>query len=64
MDHAQALGTEIDRVVVIGREWHWLPTRGMGRSVLDVTAIERVLGRGTTRTVGTLLRLLGRVGAV
>lgn len=59
---AEALSTEEDRVVVLGREWFWLPERGLGRTVLDVKAVERLLGVGTTRTRGTLERIGKKLG--
>jgi uncharacterized protein (DUF1697 family) len=56
---AEALthATDQDRMTVIGREWYWLPTAGISTSTLDVKAIERALGRGTTRTLNTVTRL-------
>lgn len=50
-----------DRLAVIGREWYWLPSGGISRSSLDVPAIERALGRGTTRTARTVARLADRL---
>jgi uncharacterized protein (DUF1697 family) len=49
--------SEDDRLAVIGREWYWLPSGGMSQSGLDLRAIERTLGRGTTRTLNTVARL-------
>jgi uncharacterized protein (DUF1697 family) len=56
-DAVLALATEDDRLAISSREWHWLPSGGISQSSLDVRAIERVLGRGTTRTRGTVTRL-------
>jgi hypothetical protein len=48
---------------VVGREWYWLPTTGISTSTLDVRAIERALGRGTTRTHNTVTRLHAKLMA-
>lgn len=37
--------------------WYWLPEAGVGRSKLDMGAVEAMLGVGTTRTIGTLARI-------
>lgn len=60
---ALAHSTAQDRLVVRGREWFWLPATGISTSELDVKAVERTLGRGTTRTMRTLVRLTARLGA-
>jgi uncharacterized protein (DUF1697 family) len=57
MTHA----TDQDRVTVVGREWYWLPTAGISTSTLDIKAIERALGRGTTRTLNTVTRLQAKL---
>lgn len=57
MAHASAE----DRLAVIGREWYWLPRAGISTSSLDVRAVERALGSGTTRTVNTVARLQARL---
>jgi len=57
VDTVMAHATVDDQLTVVGREWYWLPTGGMSQSELDVRAIERILGRGTTRTVNTVIRL-------
>lgn len=53
---ALAHATADDPLLVIGREWYWLPARGISGSALDVKAIEALLGRGTTRTLTTVTR--------
>lgn len=53
MTHA----TDQDRLQVSGRVRYWLPSAGISQSPLDVRAIERALGRGTTRTLNTVSRL-------
>ncbi len=50
-----------DRLMVVGREWYWLPMAGISSSSLNVAAIERFLGRGTTRTFNTVARLQARM---
>ncbi len=43
-----------DQMVVEGRELHWLPTVGLSETELDVKALDAALGKGTTRTAGTI----------
>jgi uncharacterized protein (DUF1697 family) len=61
IDAALAHASEQDRLAVAGREWYWLPAAGISTSALDVKAVERALGRGTTRTVNTVARLNTRL---
>jgi uncharacterized protein (DUF1697 family) len=61
MTAALELATDQDRVAVIGREWFWLPSDGISSSSLDVRAMERAIGRGTTRTRATVDRLHARM---
>jgi uncharacterized protein (DUF1697 family) len=49
-----------DQVGVVGREWYWLPVAGMSTSAMPVGQIERLLGEMTTRTLGTLQRMVAR----
>jgi uncharacterized protein (DUF1697 family) len=58
---AMAHATDQDRLTVIGREWYWLPAAGISTSTLDVKAVERALGRGTTRTHNTVTRLRAKL---
>lgn len=58
---AMAHATPQDRVTVIGREWYWFPSAGISASTLEVKAVERALGRGTTRTLNTVTRLQARL---
>lgn len=45
-------------VMIAGRrELHWLPGAGLSESDLDMKAIDRLLGTGTTRTANTIRRL-------
>ncbi len=52
-----------DRVVLMGREWFWLPVRAVSESGLPVGRIERVVGPMTMRTLGTVTRMWGRWAA-
>lgn len=54
---AEAMSSDTDRVSVFGAHWFWLPTGGLSDSPLDVRAIERLVGVGTTRTHGTVQRI-------
>ena len=40
-----------------GRELHWLPGTGLADAALDMKAVDRLLGIGTTRTANTIRRL-------
>jgi uncharacterized protein (DUF1697 family) len=60
VEAALTQATDEDRLAVVDREWYWLPSGGVSQSRLDVRAIERVLGRGTTRTANTVARLHAR----
>jgi uncharacterized protein (DUF1697 family) len=51
---ALALAPDGDLLVLDGRELHWLPTVGLSETELDTKALDAALGRGTTRTVGTI----------
>ncbi|MCB9795080.1 MAG: DUF1697 domain-containing protein [Alphaproteobacteria bacterium] len=53
-----ALSTEQDRLALGERALYWLPTVGISTSELDLAALERALGVGTTRTLGTLQGIL------
>ncbi len=51
---ALALASAEDLLAIEGRELYWLPSGGISDSDLDLKAIDRVLGKGTTRTMGTI----------
>jgi uncharacterized protein (DUF1697 family) len=55
-----ALAPAEDRVVVIGREWYWLPVEGISASQLPVSRVEGVLGELTMRTLGTVQRMAAK----
>jgi uncharacterized protein (DUF1697 family) len=57
---AQELVPADDHVAFVGREWFWLPSAGVSDSSLPVSAVERLLGPMTMRTVGTVTRMLAR----
>jgi uncharacterized protein (DUF1697 family) len=49
-----ALASAEDRLAIAGRELFWLPSGGTIESELDLKAIDRALGKGTQRTLGTI----------
>ncbi len=55
-----ALSTPDDRLVIEGRELHWLPSGGISDSTLDITTIQRALGPMTIRTRRTVERLAAK----
>jgi len=48
------LAPEGDLMVIEGRELHWLPTVGLSETEIDTKALDAALGKGTTRTAGTI----------
>jgi uncharacterized protein (DUF1697 family) len=55
-----ALATDEDRLALAGRELFWLPSAGTIESGLDRKAIEKALGKGTQRTLGTIEQIAAR----
>jgi uncharacterized protein (DUF1697 family) len=55
-----ALGTDDDRLAFGERELYWLPSGGTQRSALDTGAIEKLVGRYTMRTMGTIEQLAAK----
>jgi uncharacterized protein (DUF1697 family) len=51
------LTPEGDVMVAAGRELHWLPSAGLSDTEMDLKALDRLLGTGTTRTANTIRRL-------
>jgi uncharacterized protein (DUF1697 family) len=49
-----AMATDEDRLAFGDRELYWLPSGGTRDSALSAGAIEKILGRMTTRTKGTV----------
>ncbi len=60
---ALALSTNADRLALFGRELYWLPSGGVLDTQLDMKALERALGTGTMRTLGTLQGIARKCGA-
>jgi uncharacterized protein (DUF1697 family) len=56
-----ALATDEDGLAIAGRELFWLPSGGTIDSELDLKAIERALGKGTQRTMGTIEQIAAKV---
>ncbi|MGE5409186.1 MAG: DUF1697 domain-containing protein [Syntrophothermus sp.] len=52
-----------DRLAIRGRELYWLPSGGISESELDLKGIERALGPGTVRTMGTIQQIAARCRA-
>lgn len=57
---ALAEATDEDRLAVEGRELYWLPSGGISESELDLKAIEKALGAGTMRTMGTVEQIAAK----
>ncbi len=49
-----------DLMVIEGRELHWLPTVGLSETELDTKAFDAALGKGTTRTAGTIEQIAAK----
>lgn len=52
-----ALATDDDLLHLSGRDLHWLPMTGTGRSALDTRSMAELLRPATARTIGTLDRI-------
>lgn len=57
---ALAHATDADRLAIEGRQLYWLPNGGVSESELDLRAIERALGAGTMRTMGTIEQIAAK----
>src|SRR5882757_11092418 len=55
-----ALAPEGDLMVLEGRELHWLPSVGLSETELDTRALDAALGKGTTRTAGTIEQIAAK----
>jgi uncharacterized protein (DUF1697 family) len=55
-----ALATAADPLAFGERELFWLPSGGLLESKLDLKAIERLLGRDTRRTLGTIEQIAAK----
>jgi uncharacterized protein (DUF1697 family) len=49
-----------DLIEIEGRELHWLPTVGLSETELDTKALDAALGKGTTRTAGTIEQIAAK----
>jgi uncharacterized protein (DUF1697 family) len=49
-----------DLMVLEGRELHWLPSVGHSETELDIKALDGALGKGTTRTAGTIEQIAAK----
>ena len=51
---------EGDLMELEGRELHWLPTVGLSETEVDTKALDGALGKGTTRTAGTIEQIAAK----
>jgi uncharacterized protein (DUF1697 family) len=56
----EGIAPEGDLMTIEGRELHWLPTVGLSETDLDTKALDAVLGKGTTRTAGTIEQIAAK----
>jgi uncharacterized protein (DUF1697 family) len=54
------LASDEDLLALEGRELYWLPSGGTLESGLDLGAIEKALGKGTMRTMGTVEQIAAK----
>jgi uncharacterized protein (DUF1697 family) len=57
---ALALSGDDDRLAIAGSELYWLPSGGVSETELDLKAVERALGPGTQRTMGTVEQIAAK----
>jgi uncharacterized protein (DUF1697 family) len=57
---ALALATDEDLLAIEARELYWLPNGGISESDLDLKALDRALGPGTIRTMGTIEQIAAK----
>lgn len=57
LEEVERLVPPDDVLVAVGRELHWLPAAGVGRSTMDFRRLDEVTGGTTVRTHGTVQRL-------
>jgi uncharacterized protein (DUF1697 family) len=55
-----ALATDEDLLAIEERELYWLPSGGTIDSDLDLKAIDKALGKGTMRTMGTIEQIAAK----
>lgn len=51
---------EEDPMKIVGRELYWLPAVGLSKTKIDLKAIDKALGRGTMRTMGTVEQIVAK----
>lgn len=56
-----ALSTDVDHLAVVGRELHWLPLGGLGRTTVDQRALGRLLPLMTVRSLQTVRRIRAKL---
>ena len=49
-----------DLMTIEGRELHWLPSVGLSETEVDTKALDGALGKGTTRTAGTIEQIAAK----
>jgi uncharacterized protein (DUF1697 family) len=57
---AQALAGPDDEFSFSAREMHWLPSTGLSETDVDFKALDRALGKGTVRTMGTIEQIAAK----
>jgi uncharacterized protein (DUF1697 family) len=57
---ALALAGPDDEMSFEGRELHWLPSTGLSETEVDFKALDKALGKGTTRTAGTIEQIAAK----
>jgi uncharacterized protein (DUF1697 family) len=57
---ALALATDEDRLAIERRQLYWLPSGGISESDLDLKALDKALGPGTMRTIGTVEQIAAK----
>lgn len=55
-----AEASDEDLLAIEGRELYWLPSGGISESDLDLKAIDKALGPGTMRTMGTVEQIAAK----
>jgi uncharacterized protein (DUF1697 family) len=55
-----AVATDEDALAIEGSELYWLPSGGVSESELDLKAIEKAVGPGTQRTIGTIEQIAAK----
>ncbi|MBS1844761.1 MAG: DUF1697 domain-containing protein [Actinobacteria bacterium] len=56
----EALCPDGDLMVIEDRELHWLPSVGLSETEVDTKALDNALGKGTTRTAGTIEQIASK----